>query len=106
MLCEKEGTIMVPWPGWRGKTVHYTELPDVPPDSPLFQESTTYRRELPRLLAEGHEGKFVLIKGSEIIGLFDTSDEAYAILLQRFGYCDCFIQQIRTYEPLFRTRAV
>ena len=36
-------------------TIHYTELPEDTPDSPLYQEWNTYRREVGRLLAEGHE---------------------------------------------------
>jgi hypothetical protein len=39
-------------------------------------EIATYRRELRRLLAEGHAERFVLIKGDEVIGVWDTSDDA------------------------------
>jgi hypothetical protein len=42
-------------------TIHYTQMQDLPPDSSLFHELKTYRRELPRLLAEGLEGHYVLI---------------------------------------------
>jgi hypothetical protein len=48
-------------------------------------EIATYRRELPRLLAEGHAERFVLIKGDEVIGVWDTSDDAYQAGCQRFG---------------------
>ena len=59
------------WP-----TIHYTELPPGRPGSPLYAEWETYRREVGRLLAQGHEGRWILIKGEEIIGIWDTHDEA------------------------------
>jgi hypothetical protein len=48
-------------------------------------EIATYRRELPRLLAEGHAGRFVLIKGDEVAGDWDNSDDAYQASCPRFG---------------------
>jgi len=60
------------WP-----TIHYTELAPARPDFPLYAEWETYRREVGRLLAEGHEGRWILIKGEEIIGIWDTEAEAH-----------------------------
>jgi hypothetical protein len=51
-------------------------LPDLPPGDVLEQEWNTFRRERPRLLAEGNEGRWSLIKGDEIIGVWDTMREA------------------------------
>jgi hypothetical protein len=51
----------------------------------LRREITTYRRELPRLLSEGDEGRFVLIQGDLVIGLWDTFDEAHQAGRERFG---------------------
>jgi hypothetical protein len=48
-------------------------------------EIATYRRELPRLVAEGHAGRFALIKGDEVVSLWDASDDAYLAGCQRFG---------------------
>jgi hypothetical protein len=48
-------------------------------------EIATYRRELPRLLAEGHEGRFVLIKGDQVFGVWDTFDDATQAGHDRFG---------------------
>src|SRR5262245_36893912 len=36
----------------------------------LEQELETYRRELPRLLGEGSEGKWVAVLGEELLGVF------------------------------------
>src|SRR5258708_36661999 len=84
------------------RTVHYTEMPDLPPESPLYTEWMTYRRELPRLLVEGHEQEFVLVKGTEIIGLFPSFLDAKAEGSRRFPRQSFLIQQILSEEPLIR----
>jgi hypothetical protein len=58
----------------------------------IKREIKTYRRELPRLLAEGQEGRVALIKGDEVVSLWDTFDEAYQAGRERFGL-DVFIAQ-------------
>jgi hypothetical protein len=84
------------------RVIHYTELAALPPDHPLHEENELYRREVARLLAEGHEGRFVMIKGSEIIGIFNTFREArdeqsrrYFVLRQ-----PSMVQQIQEWEPV------
>jgi hypothetical protein len=84
-------------------TIHYTELPPSLPNSPLATEWDFYRREVGRLLAEGHEGKFVLIKGEVILGIWDTREQAYDVALQKYLMEPSLIQQIRSREPLVRT---
>jgi len=55
---------------------------------PLEREAETYRREVVRLLAEGHAGRHVLIKGDEVVSLSllyhsdATSAESRAYLKQ------------------------
>jgi hypothetical protein len=55
-------------------------------------EIITYRRELPRLLAEGHEGRFALIKGDQVLSIWDTGGDAYQAGRERFGF-DPFLAQ-------------
>src|SRR5688572_27080329 len=57
-------------------TIHYTELPEMRPGQPLATESNSDRREAGRLLAEGNEGKWVWIKGEQVMGAWKTRDEA------------------------------
>lgn len=38
------------------------------PGSPIETEWNFYRRQRERLIAEGHEGRHVLIKGEEVLG--------------------------------------
>jgi len=83
-------------------TIHYTELPEAKPDSPLYHEWNCYRREAGRLLAEGQEGRHVLIKGENIIGLWDTHDEALAAGYQHFPGQAFLVHQIQQRERLIR----
>jgi len=81
-------------------TIHYTELPPAKPGEELAEEWETYRREVGRLLAEGNEGRYVVIKGREIVGIGDTQKEALAAADQRSPLQPFLIQQIREREPL------
>ena len=53
------------------RTIHFSTLPDGKPGS-NNQDWNVYRREVGRLLAEGNEGRWVLIQGEEIVGIWDT----------------------------------
>ncbi len=83
-------------------TIHFTQLPEDTSGGRTAAEWNYYRREVGRLLAEGHEGKWVLIHGEEIVGIWDTQAEADQIRLQRFLMQDVLVQQIRTHEPVLR----
>ena len=45
----------------------------------------TYRRQLPNLLQQGHAGKYALIKDDQVLGVWDTLDEALKAADERFG---------------------
>ena len=85
-------------------TIHYTQMPAPQPDSPVYQEVLTFRRELPRLLAEGNEGKWALIKGNEIIGVYDSFDDADRVGLKQFLSERYILQPVREWQPLLRMR--
>jgi hypothetical protein len=87
-------------------TIHYTELRDLAPDNALYHEWHIYLRELPRWLAEGKEGTFVVIKGTEILGFYKSDEAACDFALRRFPLGPVLIHQIREREPLYRTRAI
>lgn len=66
----------------------------------LAMESATFETVKERLLAE-HRGKFVLIHGSEVIGVFDTQGDALVEGYRRFGYVDLFTKRlVRRERPL------
>jgi hypothetical protein len=88
-------------PGTR-QTIHYTQLPDMTPDRALYHEYNLFRRELPRLLAEGHEGKFILIKGSVLLGPYATREEAKQVAYEKYPLQDFMVQQVLEYQPVYR----
>jgi hypothetical protein len=85
-------------------TIHYTQQPPPGPNDPLAVEWHTYMREVPRLLAEGQEGRHVLIKGEEIIGIYDTHVEALTAGYQRYLDQPFCVHQIQTWERVYRVR--
>jgi hypothetical protein len=62
----------------------------------LKQELDTYSRHLPELL--GQQGKFVLIKGAEIAGTFDSYQDALTAGYQRFKLDSFLVKQITAAE--------
>lgn len=57
----------------------------------LEKELDTYNRQLPTLLSNEGEGKFVLIQGEEIIDLFGTYEDALKEGYKRFGVTTPFL---------------
>jgi hypothetical protein len=84
------------------RTIHYTELPPAQPGEDLCLEWETYRREVGRLLAEGKQGKHVLIKGEEIIGFWDTRGDALKAAYERFGRVPLLNHEVQEHERLYR----
>jgi hypothetical protein len=62
----------------------------------LKRELDTYNRHLPELL--GQQGKFVLIKGAEIAGTFDSYQDALTAGYQRFKLDSFLVKQITAAE--------
>ncbi|MBM4067918.1 MAG: hypothetical protein FJ271_03100 [Planctomycetes bacterium] len=85
-----------------GQTIPWTELPPSRPESPVAREWETYRREVGRLLAEGEEGRFALIHGDDIVGIFDTWEEAEQAGLERYLLQAHMVRPILSREPVLR----
>jgi hypothetical protein len=66
----------------------------------LEQEIAFYKATKPELLRAGHEGKIVLIKGRELIGLFATKEEAYRDGYRRFGNGPFLVKRLQEVEPV------
>jgi hypothetical protein len=82
------------------------DLPPASPDSPLVAEWDAYRNEVGRLLAEGREGQFVLIKGERIVGLCSTEREALDLANRLFPSQAFLVHQVQAKEPLLRCVSV
>lgn len=71
----------------------------------LEPELATFRRELSRLLADGHAGRYVLIFGNEVVGTWDTFDEAAEAGYLRSLSTPFLVKQIaEREEPLYFSR--
>jgi hypothetical protein len=87
---------------WHGRTISYRDLPPAEPGSQLAVEWDFYRQEVGRLLADGHAGKHVLIKGAEIIGIYETHEEALGEGYRRFSRHQPFlIHEIQAEERVY-----
>jgi len=93
---------MPPFPPREPATIHYTELAEPLPGSPIATEWDCYRREVGRLLAEGNEGKWILIKGDQIVGIWNTQEEADSVRIERFLMQPVLMKQILSREPVLR----
>jgi hypothetical protein len=83
-----------------------SELPEDVSNKPLAREWNVYRREVGRLLAEGHQGRYVLIKDEDIIGLFDDWSAARQVGLKRFLREPFFVHAIHAAEPHLHIRGI
>ncbi len=69
----------------------------------LEKEIETYKLKLPRLQAD--EGKFVLIHGEDVVGVFGTYEDALKDGYQKFGLNPFLVKQIQVAERVqFVTR--
>jgi len=69
----------------------------------LERELETYKQKLPEL--KEHEGKFVLIRGQEVAGVFAAYEDAINEGYRRFGLEAFLVKQISSIDrPLFIDR--
>ena len=67
-------------------------------DRPLGREIEAFERQK-RQLEENHMGKFVVIKGDDLIGAWDTLDTAAREAVRRFGRGPYLIRQVGVPPP-------
>lgn len=63
------------------------------------KELETYRRALPDWIEQ--EGKWTLIFGDEIGGVFDSREEATDQGYEKFGLAQFLVKQIHQVEPVY-----
>jgi hypothetical protein len=66
----------------------------------LNRELAVYATNLRRWL-EDHRNAHVLIKGDEVVGFYETRDEALAAGYSRFGVVPLLVKQIQESEPIY-----
>ena len=67
---------------------------------PLETELEIYKKNLPNLL--GEQGKFVLISGNQIVGIFGTYEDALTIGYEKFGLQPFLVKKISAVEQVQR----
>ena len=64
----------------------------------LEKELETYAHELPKLLAS--EGKYVLIRGDEVSGVFGAYEDAIRAGYEKYGLNPFLVKQIQAVEQV------
>ncbi len=64
----------------------------------LEKELETYKRKLGELTSE--EGKFVLIRGDNLVGIYGTYEDALAAGYQQFNLEPFLVKQIQSVEQV------
>jgi len=67
----------------------------------LEQELVTFQQELATMLSKGWQGKYVLIRGSDVDGPWPTENEAYREGRRRFGMTPFMVRQVQAEESSF-----
>jgi len=65
----------------------------------LETEIARYNELLPELL-KSSLGKIAVIKDRDFLGVFDTMDDAYKVLLPKYGFVQCLMRPVRAQEPV------
>lgn len=66
----------------------------------MFEQELAYYNEHREDFLSKYEGKHLLIKGHELIGVFDDAQTAYVEGLHRFGNNPFLIKQVLREEPV------
>jgi len=80
------------------KVVSFELAPDVP--GPLDVEIRTYDRMKNKLLQK-HNGKFVVIKGTKLYGVFLSFENAAYHGVAKFGNTPMLIRQVLRQQPVY-----
>jgi hypothetical protein len=71
---------------------------------PLDTELATFSKMKADLLRD-HAGKFALIKGDQLIGSFDTAENAFSAGVERFGREPFLVRKVTEQEEVYRNQA-
>jgi hypothetical protein len=75
-------------------------------DAAALAEETNYYHEVKESLLPTAEGKFALIKGRKLVGLFDSPDKAYSEGIAQLGNVPMLIVQVKKEEAKIQIPAL
>jgi hypothetical protein len=79
------------------------QVPDPRPGEPFAEEWRTFKREVYPLLNAGNRGRFALIKGEQVVSVWDTLRDALQAGRERFGKEPFFVQEVQLYVKSIRS---
>jgi hypothetical protein len=79
------------------------QVPEPPPGDPFAAEWRTFKREVYRLMCSGNKGRFALIKGDQLVSVWDTLTDATQAGRERFGKEPFLVQEIQLYVKVLRS---
>jgi hypothetical protein len=68
----------------------------------LAVEIATFERELPRLLTEGEAGRWAVVKGNEVVSVWDTVNDALQAAHERLGLEPFLLREVREEQRIPR----
>lgn len=71
----------------------------------LEKELALFDKMRPELL-KSHEGKFVLMRGDEFLGAYDSAENAYTEGVKRFGRETFLVKKVSKEEEVYRNQAL
>jgi hypothetical protein len=79
------------------------EVPDIPEGEPFAEEWRAFKREVFRLVNDGMIGKFAVLKGEQLVGIWDTLSDAELAGRRQFGDAPFLVQEIQLHlKPMCR----
>jgi hypothetical protein len=68
-------------------------------DGKVLHKELAFFESQRQVLLAAHEGKFALIKGCELAGIYASEAEAYAAGLEKFGNEPFLIKRVQRQDP-------
>lgn len=90
------------WDRLAARAAKNRQAEKTPRPTGLRRERRTFKRERARLLAEGHAGKWVVIKGKELVGIYADMQEALRAGYDRFGLEQFMVKEIAEKDRIYR----
>ena len=78
----------------------------VGPEDSLREALQTYRSRKRGLIEQGEDGRYVLIRGSNVGGVFDSREEGLAAGYRDFGNTAFLVREIREFDRTWHVRPV
>ena len=66
----------------------------------LERELQAFRKSLPKLIADGSEGKYALVHGDDVVDVFGTYEDAIKEGYAKFGLDPFLVKQIQAVEQV------